>query len=138
MATVSSTGPRVNIDNIAERLENAGDGATILPTGLDYRGSGYVVAVPAHSYVILNDGSVDVAREVRHWVRNVATFVDGPNLRRRAFGAWTHKGDVYLDVVEIFSDLDREDAIAAGVARNQIAVWDAGRGVEVATGGTGD
>ena len=136
----NQTGPRVDTLAIAEKLINAGDGATVLPTGLDYRGNGFVVAVPEHSLIV--DTSLFVWEgDVAMWVHNVESAVTShvaPFENRRAFGAWIHDGKLYLDVVEIFPRESEQEAIAAGVARNQIAIWDAGRGVEIATGGTGD
>jgi uncharacterized protein len=46
-----------------------------------------------------------------------------------------HPIALHLDVNEHHTDLDK--AVAAGVARNQISIWDIAKGEEIKTGGTG-
>jgi len=118
---------------VTSALVTAGDGATVLPTGLPYAGHGLIVALPEYGAVLTGSDGPTVAE----WVRTVAGAVTGPRLRQRAFGAWQSDGVTYLDVVEIFPSDDRDAAVAAGRARNQIAIWDAGRGEEIATDGDG-
>jgi len=118
---------------VTSALAAAGDGATVLPTGLPYAGSGIVVALPEHAAFLTTPDGPTVAE----WVRTVASAVTSTSLRPRAFGAWQSDGVLYLDVVEIFPSDERDAAVAAGRARNQIAIWDAGRGEEIATDGTG-
>lgn len=146
MATITSTGPAVNADTVARALLS-GDGTYSL-TGQAYRGDGLVVALPALGVAVAaEDGESDfdhLAPAVAEWVRDVAapavTSRPAPFYRPRYVGSWvdSRTGTLYLDVVEIFAREDIADAIAAGRDRNQIAIWDAGRGEEIATGGTGE
>jgi hypothetical protein len=50
-------------------------------------------------------------------------------------GGWTNNGKVSLDPSERIANPDK--AYAAGVARNQISIWDVKHGKEIPTGGTG-
>lgn len=53
-------------------------------------------------------------------------------------GGWHNEenGEVYVEPSENIHD--REEAIAAARARNQISIWDVEKGEEVNTGGTGE
>ncbi len=116
-------------------------------TGSPYAGSGYVVAVPAAGFIFPRSDLRSPARTARlaatvaEWVETVAApFIlshPAPFYRAHYLGSWvdTTDGTLYLDVVEIFQD--RDEAIAAGVARDQVAIWDASNAVEIATGGSG-
>jgi hypothetical protein len=53
----------------------------------------------------------------------------------RYLGVWAFNGDLAVDVVEIHRD--RAEAIAAGKANDQIAIFDLATETEIATGGTG-
>lgn len=59
----------------------------------------------------------------------------GPDDRAMHFGIWVDGARVVFDVVRVVSN--RDEAIRLGVARNQEAIFDAGHGVEIPTGGTG-
>lgn len=133
-ATTRSTGDPVARSVVTHKLVGAGDGATITPSGLPYTGSGIVVALPDYAALLTSpDGPT-----VGEWVAAVASVVtDSSAPRPRAFGAWQHDGRLYLDVVELWSDADEDDAVSAGRARGEIAVWHNGRQEEIATGGTG-
>jgi hypothetical protein len=137
--TISSTGPRVATDTIIDGLLANPDGATVYPSGQPYRGAGIVVGVPEYSRTIAP--TPNLRDDVRSWVDSVAdavTAATGPFQPRRAFGAWYFMGRLYLDVVELYRREDEDLAVKAGHERNQIAVWDAGRCVEIPTGGTGE
>ncbi len=136
----ASTGNPVAVDVVAAALATATDGATVSRSGQPYGGSGILVAVPEHSMIFGQwtdhpDG-LDL-QAVRDWVEWKSATVTAPSLRPLYFGAWRDGGNLYLDVVEAFPDDEEAAAVAAGAARNQIAVWHAGRGEEIATGGTG-
>lgn len=146
---MSSVGDPVARDVVARQLAAATDGATVWPSGLPYGGSGIIVAVPEHGRVwnvgprttqALADLGATLADLVRSWIdQEAAVAVAGAQtLRPRAFGAWRQGDTLFLDIVEIFPDDEEDAAIAAGRARNQIAIWHAGRGEEIATGGTGE
>ncbi len=141
----TSTGPQVNAETIATKLITA-DG-TYSITAAPFRGAGYVVALPALGHVIprgdLRSPTRDarIIAEIAAWVRDVAApeilAHPAPFYRPRYLGSWVDSSDgtLYLDVVEIFQD--RAEAVEAGRDRDQIAIWDAGNGCEIATGGTG-
>lgn len=127
-----STGDPVARDLVTQGLVSATDGATIMITGLPYAGSGIIVALPEYG-VVLSARHAFLRAAVRNWVDNVAPAVTGAHLRPRAFGVWHHEGRLYLDVVEIFPSDERHEALAAGHARGQVAIWDAGRRREIPT-----
>lgn len=70
-----------------------------------------------------------------------------PNIQKLGpdhyLGGWFEKDDkgnpvaLHLDVSQRFDPKDREKALSAGRARNQLAVWDIGKMEEIKTGGTG-
>ena len=141
MATITSTGPAVNADTVARALLS-GDGTYSL-TGQRYTGAGIIVALPGVGLVLDRDDAALLPAVIAQWVSNYAapavTSRPAPFHRPRYVGSWVDSdtGTLYLDVVEVFAREDIADAIAAGRDRNQIAIWDAGRGEEIATGGTG-
>ncbi len=53
-----------------------------------------------------------------------------------SFGAWSHDGKVYLDVVSTIPDINK--AVELGKQHNQIAIWDLKNGQQISTGGTGE
>jgi hypothetical protein len=140
--TVSSTGPAFNADTIVAELLN-GDG-TISLQGQRYNGSGILVAIPEHSIALVPfefDAAVS-AEKISEWVLANASAISShpaPFYRPRYFGSWVDSdtGILYLDIVEAFPREELTEAIAAGIARNQIAIWDNGRQEEIATNGTG-
>jgi len=119
---------------VVDALLAAPDGATVSRSGTPYGGNGIVVALPEHARIVDNP----TPELVWQWVRDVAHHVTVPTPRPRFFGVWTSGHVAYLDVVEVFPADERDAAVAAGRARNQIAIWDAGRQVEIPTDGTGE
>ena len=78
------------------------------------------------------------ARGIRHSIVALVGFgaddVYGILQTARARGAggvgtWQHEGRVYVDAVDVFSDLDA--ALAAARSRDQLAVWDAQNGAVI-------
>lgn len=143
-AGMSSTGNPVRVDAIARALSDAAaTGATVLPSGQPYVGSGIVVAVEdSDLYGDIFDWIEEdyPQRRIHDWVESVSGLVaNAQTLRQRAFGIWVNEVThaVYLDVVEIFSDDDEAEAVAAGRARDQIAIWHNGRKETIDTGGEG-
>jgi len=99
--------------------------------------SGFMVSLGAKwSYV----ASADVLDDIASAVNVVGGFLNRHKVELSAktnyLGAWLYEGQVYLDVSECVSDID--DAVNAGIERNQIAVWDVVAGAEIATGGNGE
>lgn len=139
----ASTGPRANVETLLDALLSVPAG-TFSITGQPYRGDGIVVAVKGTGRVLEphNTPTTEhVYREIRSWLTHRAipavTSRPAPFHRPRYLGVWIESGTVYLDVVEVFPREEIAEAIAAGRDRNQIAIWDAGRQEEIATGGTG-
>jgi len=141
MATITSTGPAVNADTVARALLS-GDGTYSL-TGQRYTGAGIIVALPGVGLVLDRDDAALLPAVIAQWVSDYAapavTSRPAPFHRPRYVGSWVDSdtGTLYLDVVEVFAREEIAEAIAAGRDRDQIAIWDAGRGEEIATGGTG-
>lgn len=74
--------------------------------------------------------AVEIAIE---YARNHSSALRQPGA---TLGGWTNKAEskTYLDVSQNIND--REAAVNAGKARNQIAIWDV-KSAEIPTGGTG-
>lgn len=123
-------GPRINVRAIADALTN-GD-ATIGTTGQRYNGDAILVAIPEYG-VEINSAHWSpeaIERLVTLFVEETAfaiTNFPAPFYRARYFGAWIRNGILYLDIVEAFPREELNAAIAAGAARNEIAIWDNGR-----------
>ena len=138
---LGTIGPRFDAAIVTDALLS-GDGTYGL-TGQPYRGDGIIVALPALGLVLDRDDAALLPAVIGQWVSNYAapaiTSRPAPFHRPRYVGSWVDSatGTLYLDVVEVFGRDDIAEAIEAGRDRNQIAIWDAGRGEEIATGGTG-
>ena len=135
--------PAVVREFVHQALDTGGVGATLDQHGQPYRGDGLIVALPEYGASIPGAVLRSLKREqvewlVGCWVEGRAPEVIGTYLRPRYFGAWIDgEGTLWVDVVEAYSSEDRDLAVIAGHARNQVAIWDSGRQVEIPTGGTG-
>lgn len=107
------------------------------------RSTGYVVALGGQYARIIPDFA---ALDDEALASQLATFchVNADAFRHcpthstpvmRYLGVWAFNGDLAVDVVEIHRD--RAEAIAAGKANDQIAIFDLATETEIATGGTG-
>jgi hypothetical protein len=135
----ASIGPAFNARTIARALLN-GNG-TISLTGLPYVGDAILVAIPEHA-ILLPVNSAVFLDIVETWVNRVANAITSrpaPFHNPRYFGVWTDpaNGEVHYDIVEAFPREELDAAIDAGITRNQIAIWDNGRGELYATNGSG-
>ncbi len=124
----SSVGNPVDVERVTAALVAAGDGATVGQRGEAYAGSGILVALPEHGERVNASADVFTVELVRRWVAGAARAVSATSSPARYFGAWVDRGTLYLDVVEAFSDSEERDAIAAGNARGELAIFHAGRG----------
>ena len=124
----ASVGPAFNAETILAAL--MGNDGTYSLSAQSYRGSGIVVAIPEHGF-ILRRGEGNIRARITEWIGTAAKVITthpAPFYRPRYFGSWADSdGTIYFDVVEVFPREELTDAIAAGIARNQIAIWDNGR-----------
>lgn len=137
--TVPSTGPAFRSSTIADAL--SADGTYAL-SGFAYGGSGILVAIPeyAAAYDVSEFDAAQIHLLIRLWVEDNAAAIlshPAPFYFPRYFGSWVDNGTLYLDIVEAFPRENLSEAIAAGIARDQIAIWDNGRNQFLATNGTG-
>lgn len=132
---------------VVKHLADSADGASLLVINGQSPTSGYVVAIPEHGKIIdqaearelygVKGGDNWGARlEVASWVLDMIPVVDSHATPiTLTLGSWRHEGKLYLDLGQVYAD--RDAAIAAGIERNQIAIWDVAKGEEIPTGGTG-
>lgn len=136
--SISTTGPALNAETILAAL--MGNDGTYSLSGQAYRGSGILVAIPEHGFV-LRRGEGTIRARLTEWITSAAhaiTSHPAPFYNPRYFGSWVDSdGTIYFDVVEAFPRENLSEAIAAGVSRNQIAIWDNGRKELIVTGGNG-
>lgn len=124
----SSVGNPVDVEKVARALSEAVDGATVDGRGKAYAGDGILVAIPEHGRRVkirAGHGATDMRNSIRRWVQTVAPVVSSH--AAHWFGAWSENGVIYLDVVQSFSSADEAEALAAGRARGERAVWHNGR-----------
>lgn len=92
--------------------------------------SGYMVSIPGHTQIV--HGDVDEA----HLAKYAADHADVLQHPGAHIGGWMNEGKTYLDVSHRYDK--KSEAIKAGKAHNQIAIWDVKKGAEINTGGTGE
>src|SRR6185369_2219220 len=98
---------------------------------------GNMVGTPNYAVSIYPDRAqildgVDFDR-VEEFIISNSDLLDNPE---NSFGAWSHDGKVYLDVVATIPDINK--AVELGKQHNQIAIWDLKNGEQISTGGTGE
>jgi hypothetical protein len=120
--------------NYTQQLQTDG-GFTAYPS--DREGmtptTGYYVSLRDLTTKVAIDVFADVA--VSLYVESVSDLIDWSD-PTYFVGGWLSEGTVYLDVTEHVEDLDR--ALALGISRNQISIWDIANAREISTGGTGE
>jgi hypothetical protein len=133
---VNSVGRNFFNEKVLETIRNNPGGFSITPQG-EQPSAGYMVSVPNRTQIVSEaDLRGPAGREILdNYGRQHADVLNQPGMH---VGGWTDKdsGKTYLDVSENIRD--RERAVQAGRERNQIAIWDVGKGEEVRTGGTGE
>jgi len=99
--------------------------------------SGYMVSLPGHTQIL---DAKELAGPRGPEIVNAYAAAHANVLKEPGahVGGWTDKesGKTYLDVSHNIAN--REAAIKAGQARNQIAIWDVAKSDEIRTGGTGE
>lgn len=118
------------VNQIINALHANGGATWNLSQGNMVGTNNYAVAIYPDRAQIL-DG-VDFDR-VEEYILNNSDLLDNPE---NSFGAWSHDGKVYLDVVATIPDINQ--AVELGKKNNQIAIWDLKNGKQISTGGTGE
>lgn len=133
---VEAVGRPVVSNKVLDVIRKNPHGFSVTPTG-DQPKRGYMVAQPGRSHV-LNDSELSSERAhqiIDDYVRKNRDVLSQPGAH---IGGWRDNasGKTYLDVSQNISRA--RDAVKAGKARNQIAIWDVRRKRELRTGGTGN
>lgn len=127
--------PQSQVD-ILGLLDSKG-GFTITLDGAEPQ-TGFSVAVwPDRSLVVdSGTGQHELRWRVRNWLSHNADILPEPGVH---IGGWrdSDTGLIWLDFVKVFDPAERDAAIEAGVAANQIAIWSLHDAEEIRTGGTG-
>lgn len=108
-------------------------GFSVSPQG-DVPTKGYMVAVPGRTrmldvHALAGDGAHHIINDYARANKDVLS-TPGAHI-----GGWQEGGKVYLDVSHNVTN--QRQAVKAGKAGNQIAIWDVKRQREIRTGGTG-
>jgi hypothetical protein len=83
------------------------------------------VALPGLEHKCPNTGDVDtMAACLESYIARRARYLEG-----RYVGAWLDGGWLYLDTVEVLED--RASAVLAGIAAEQLAIFDLAAGEEI-------
>lgn len=112
-------------------------GFTYDPRYSRYVEHGFAVAVPGNSKIVKDEdftGETAVNAILEYLDEHADELDANPRLH---LGGWhdTEHGEVVLDLSEIFED--QREAMAAGAARNEQAIFDLDSLTEIPTGGTG-
>lgn len=121
--------------NVLGMIRKAHEGISVRPDGSQPTG-GYMVSLPGHSQVL--NGHELLGHNANHLLDDYARrHADALRDPRAHIGVWKDHGSgkVYLDISQNMSG--KFQAIHAGKARNQIAIFDVKRKREIKTGGTG-
>ena len=96
---------------------------------------GYMVALPGHTHQYPDSVMKDekqLADAIDKFLMSEREAFKKPGVH---LGGWVSDGKLWLDPSENITD--RDEAIKAGKARDQLAIWDVAGGQEIDTGGTG-
>lgn len=118
--------------SVANTIKGNPNGFSVHPTTGAQPSGGYMVSVPGRTRLL--DPSEVSADRVHSFAAANADVFRNPNMH---IGGWhnSEDGKFYLDASENIKG--RNAAIAAGRARNQIAIFDVKNRREISTGGTG-
>lgn len=76
-----------------------------------------IIRLPRYS------GIIEATERVAEWLDDQPFY---------SYGSWVDEGYLHIDAVDIY--LNRENAIHAGIMRNQISIWDIEKGEEIRLG----
>ena len=135
-AGVNNVGKPLIAPSVVDTIRNNPNGFSVRPTG-EVPTKGYMVAVPGRTKILAKDAlHGDAAKDIiNDYARANADVLSKPSAH---IGGWqdSKTGKVYLDIANNVPRV--RDAVRAGKAGNQIAVWDVKRQREIRTGGTGE
>lgn len=128
--------PKLVHPKVLSHIQKNPGGFSIDPEGRKPR-SGFMVSLPGHTLKV-NESDLAGPTGSAILERYAQLHSDVLSQRGAHLGGWTDKetGTTHLDISHNIRD--RKEAIRAGRARNQIAIWDVKRGKEIRTGGRGD
>jgi len=118
------------VNQIVNALHANGGATWNLSQGNMVGTDNYAVSIYPERAQILDGADFD---RIEEYITSNSDLLDNPE---NSFGAWSHDGKVYLDVVATIPDL--EQAKQLGAQHNQIAIWDLKNGKQISTGGTGE
>lgn len=135
-AQVNNIGKTLVSPSVVDTIRNNPNGFSVRPTG-EQPTKGYMVAVPGRTKILAKDALHGEAAHaiINDYARANADVLSKPGAH---IGGWQDKetGKVYLDIANNIPRV--RDAVRAGKAGNQIAVWDVKRHREIRTGGSGE
>jgi hypothetical protein len=115
--------------NVYNDLDAFGGSTQSAIVGVPTVTSGYAVSLPGHEQrVTLQVGWVGVRQAVADYAESKRSLLAQPG---RYLGAWIEDGLVYLDITEVHAEL--ATAVRLGWERDQLAIFDLGRGEEIRT-----
>lgn len=113
-----------------------GGGSTVSTHGQQVPSEGYVVSLGSKWAEVIPHRLVSNRAMFRDVLINFTVKFQRELSRHNHFvGAWDENDELYLDVVEVIPD--RQQAITAGVERDQIAIWGLAQTELIKTGGSG-
>ncbi|MGH7974758.1 MAG: hypothetical protein ACREBR_04485 [bacterium] len=118
------------VNDILQGIHSDGGITYNLNTGNMAGTDNYSVSIYPDRAVILSGVDFDA---VENFITSNEDLLNDP---LNSFGAWTHDGKVYLDVVATVPDLNQ--AVELGQRNNKIAVWDLKNNEQISTCGTGE
>lgn len=122
--------------NILAQIRANPSGFSLKPTNGEQPANGYMVSLPGHTRIVSESDLKGPHAEkiLSEYSRQHALALSEKGAH---IGGWTDKesGHTYLDISHNIKN--KNAAVRAGRARNQIAIWDVKKGREIRTGGTG-
>jgi len=123
--------------NVIKTVVRNPGGFSVKPVNGQQPESGYMVSIPGHTQIV-SEAALrgPQGRDIiSQYANEHAGVLRDPKAH---IGGWTDKesGKTYLDVSHRYDN--KGDAVKAGKAHNQIAIWDVKHGAEIRTGGTGE